>query len=559
MQKRLEELAICDPNIALDKCVFEDDLTKWPKIHTGKIFAFILSCKDHEVDYVGKYKIQKAYSYFASNFVGKILLHKHDNRTILRGTVVHSYAINDMPHKVWICFQEDNVQGAWCTCIAGTAQSCNHIIAILYKVEYAIIMGYNDPACTSVSCNWNKSSQATITPKKVSEMDLRQDSRIANESNRNLNPQMKKDFDPRRQDQRQVTNEDVTSLYSRVHSAMPGAVLFRGLPHIQSPEEILSLMQIALETKEEYQNLDDIDLTAKYVENLTLKCVPQIVEKKTRKQAENPLWLEQREGRLTASNHHEIYTKVNTILRSKKTQKTTPLVAKILGKGRDLSHLHPIQWGRESENKAKEKFIQMEFLKHRSFTVKESGLVIHPQFPYVAASPDGICVCKCCPDMVLEIKCPYSIRDKTIDDGWKTTDFLEKVDKIMLKRSHKYYTQVQAQLALTKCKKGYFVVWTTVGDPLIETVAFDNDHWRKVLHNLTIFFKSHVVKHLLGFEELHYCPMCDNFCLPLPEIQAKKEENVFCTTCEQYYHLQCLDVTTVEKSDNYVCPGCEDI
>jgi hypothetical protein len=157
------------------------------------------------------------YSYFASSFC-KLVAHEHDDKTLLKGTVMHSYAVNDIPHKVWICFKEDTVLGAWCTCIAGTAQSCNHIIAMLYIIEYAIIMGYNDPACTSVSCYRNKSSQTPITPKKVSEMDSQQDSRMANESNRNLNPQMKKDFDPHRQDQRQVTGTQVTSLYARVHA-----------------------------------------------------------------------------------------------------------------------------------------------------------------------------------------------------------------------------------------------------------------------------------------------------------------------------------------------------
>ena len=147
-----------------------------------------MSCKDQEVDYIGKYKTQKAYSYFASNFVGKITVHEHDDHKIIKGTVTRSFAIRDVPHKVWVAFQGNIISGAWCTCIAGTAQTCNHILALLYKVEYAIIMGYNDPACTSTSCNWNKSSQTPITPLKVCEMNLRQDSRVANEKNRNLNP-----------------------------------------------------------------------------------------------------------------------------------------------------------------------------------------------------------------------------------------------------------------------------------------------------------------------------------------------------------------------------------
>ena len=112
---------------------------------------------------------------------------------------------------------------------------------------------------------------------------------------------------------------------------------------------------------------------------------------------------------------------------------------------------------------------------------------------------------------------------------------------------------------MTKCKKGYFVVWTPVGEPFVEIIEFDNDYWKKVLSNLTIFFKSYVVKHLLGHVELHFCPICDKLCLPPPEVdpkKVKKEESAFCSTCEQHYHVYCLGENVVIQ-DYYTCPGCE--
>ena len=245
--------------------------------------------------------------------------------------------------------------------------------------------------------------------------------------------------------------------------------------------------------------------------------------------------------------------------RSKKVHKTTPLVATILGKDKDWSHLPAFQYGREHEKDAKDAFIKLESLKHRSFTVKECGLYVHPQYPYIAASPDGLCVCRCCPDMVLEIKCPSSIENLPIQEGWNKTEFLEmRGESICLKTSHKYYTQVQGQLALAKCKQAYFVVWTRIGEPMIEKIKFNQSHWKKVLHNLCIFFKSYVAKYLLGFEELHFCPLCDSLCLPAPEVDPKKkEQSVFCKVCEQHYHAKCIGLTTHELED-YICPGCED-
>ena len=33
---------------------------------------------------------------------------------------------------------------------------------------------------------------------------------------------------------------------------------------------------------------------------------------------------------------------------------------------------------------------------HQSFSVKESGLILDPMYPFVGASPDGVITCTCC-------------------------------------------------------------------------------------------------------------------------------------------------------------------
>ena len=91
-----------------------------------------------------------------------------------------------------------------------------------------------------------------------------------------------------------------------------------------------------------------------------------------------------------------------------------------------------IEWGSQQEETAGSKFVEIMALKHKSFTVKKVGLVLHPQHRYFGASPDGLCTCRCCPNMVLEIKCPYSVKEanKTLNDGWNLTDFLQRMVKI---------------------------------------------------------------------------------------------------------------------------------
>ena len=108
----------------------------------------------------------------------------------------------------------------------------------------------------------------------------------------------------------------------------------------------------------------------------------------------------------------------------------------------------------------------------------------------MGATPDGILSCKCCDKICIEIKCRYSIREKKVMDAWKETDFLENVSgEIQLKKSHRYYSQVIGQMAITGIKSFFFVVWTTNGSPLVQKIPFNPEHWLQILPNLNTFFK----------------------------------------------------------------------
>ena len=69
---RTYELKV-DPNKLTS---WEDDMSKWPSVHTGNIFQFILENKAFDTKYIGQYKAQKAYSYFKSGFVGHVQCHE---------------------------------------------------------------------------------------------------------------------------------------------------------------------------------------------------------------------------------------------------------------------------------------------------------------------------------------------------------------------------------------------------------------------------------------------------------------------------------------------------
>ena len=64
-QQRLQTNDIkSDPNTLSDEC-WKDDFQTWPHLDDGKvIFSYILRVKAVDIEYIGKYKDEKAYSYY---------------------------------------------------------------------------------------------------------------------------------------------------------------------------------------------------------------------------------------------------------------------------------------------------------------------------------------------------------------------------------------------------------------------------------------------------------------------------------------------------------------
>ena len=102
-----------------------------------------------------------------------------------------------------------------------------------------------------------------------------------------------------------------------------------------------------------------------------------------------------------------------------------------------------------------------------------SGLVINTPYPHMGASPDGNVQCVRCGRGVVEIKCPYSCRNKTfLEVTGDKNFFLDLVDgKHYLKKTHAYYYQVQAHMKFCKTLYCDFVVLsekdTTIERPLL--------------------------------------------------------------------------------------------
>ncbi len=110
----------------------------------------------------------------------------------------------------------------------------------------------------------------------------------------------------------------------------------------------------------------------------------------------------------------------------------------ILGEqGENLCTKPAIQWGRDNEKTAKEKFEAV-----KGLTVAHLGTRLNPS-GVLAATPDGLCSDGC----LLEIKCPYSAKDMSVREAVakKVVKYLLEQDgsgELDLDSSSEYYYQV---------------------------------------------------------------------------------------------------------------------
>ena len=192
------------------------------------------------------------------------------------------------------------------------------------------------------------------------------------------------------------------------------------------------------------------------------------------------------------------------------------------------------------------------------------GLIINTNYPHLGASPDGIVNCKCCGKGLLEIKCPFSVKDLHPARQTDKVTFLSASGK--LKRSHKYYTQVQGQLSIADKLYCDFFVWTPKGY-LMERIYPNASLWEKIVPKLTEFFVHYLLPEIMTRN------IADGNANKLLLDSDSDKENVYCIcrsqssgrmiACDnhscnnyQWFHYRCVGIRRAPAGTWY-CPQCK--
>ncbi len=181
----------------------------------------------------------------------------------------------------------------------------------------------------------------------------------------------------------------------------------------------------------------------------------------------------------------------------------------------------------------------------------------------------------------MECKGAYSQRDKDPNDELPSYLYRDG-DAIKLKVKHRYFAQVQGQMAITKRQWCDFFVTTAHGHILIR-IDFDPRYWENLESQLCSFYVDYFVPLLLKCQaqpqieqdcipttsekvdmevddnDSVVCPFCSEECED--EVDDWYMNCICCDLCDKWVHFKCAGIKTdrkmkVAQSDIWVCSIC---
>lgn len=110
---------------------------------------------------------------------------------------------------------------------------CNHVIALLYKVNYAIKKDYISPACTSIPQGWNRGTKKEVAPSQIRNLKFFNHKKTRKDTNRDpaIEQELREHFDPRKACDRVLTNERVSDLLRKIKECQPSSCVLNSIEH----------------------------------------------------------------------------------------------------------------------------------------------------------------------------------------------------------------------------------------------------------------------------------------------------------------------------------------
>ncbi|XP_026064445.1 uncharacterized protein LOC113047301 [Carassius auratus] len=480
-----------------------------PPITFPDIFTyFVCGVSAYTAEQFRNYKSLEAHVQFTNGWVHDLESFKpvSGENTVVRTKVMHSQRLNEPPLKPWVIISNSGkVECAHCTCMAGVAETCTHVGALLFKVE-ATFRIRGKKTVTDVPAYWVlPSNLSKITAEVGYKIDYTSSARqkkmldqhitapstapgIRSRAKKRKIPQAKLDelsplLDTLLQHSKAVGLSGMNKYYTMyTDTVQPSAVpecLATSLCDKIIDSNSLSALHLNCEKYRDAANVTDEQASS--------------IEMCTRQQHQSSAWYASRTGRITASNMHAVFA-------TSIEKPALTVIKKVCNPQHTVSTVQT-RWGIEHEMDAQKTYLHTRAPHHTNLKVEKCGFIINPRFPEVGASPDGLTMCDCCGKGCLEVKCPFKYRSSTIQQALETKDknfCLElSYEKLQLKKTHSYYTQMQTQIFVTGSNHCDLAVWT-LKDFVVVRVFPDQEFWDLRLQKAQKFFEKVCLPELIA-------------------------------------------------------------
>ncbi|XP_050392696.2 uncharacterized protein LOC126811178 [Patella vulgata] len=563
--------------------------------------------EEYTKDTLRRYKCLRGYEHYASKHIHSFETNDEfsENYIVIRCLCHPSWDTSGTQYQVYLVFNSklNKVIGANCSCVAGRGEACTHIAGALFTLEDFTSRGYQTlSASTDILCKWNEPRGTKVQPKPIQDVLIEKRGPMKGKRKRkdpNYNP-----INPAK---RQVNYEAVKKLIHTLNLNSIDVPFLRAVdpekwrpcwmsypPAIDGPSslpEILDEFSVdlipALEeevTTNRFIPTSILSLVKscrfenpKYLFNAIRWSADEIetISEITQGQSSNPNWHHFHKGLITGTIAHDVLVQTR---KEECKQNTSKIIHQIL-QGSLFQGNTATKYGLDNEAVAANSYLNKIAGNHINFTLQEQGLLLSGQYPFLGASVDRIRHCECCSPCLVEIKCPYRLRDKDVTD-LSTLEFITgntSNSTWRLNTNHKYYTQVQLYMAVTNITTTDFVIWSPNQTEII-TVLFDMNFWKNAIEKIGHFYEFFVSPALLSLnhhaanqqreefanDTLQTCEgkrsLCSVCKMYLPDnVYDNKEASVCCDCscqCEKWFHWKCCDYEPTSVAD-WLCNECK--
>uniref|UniRef100_A0A8C4QFE3 YqaJ viral recombinase domain-containing protein n=1 Tax=Eptatretus burgeri TaxID=7764 RepID=A0A8C4QFE3_EPTBU len=285
------------------------------------------------------------------------------------------------------------------------------------------------------------------------------------------------------------------------------------------------------------------------------------IERETKNQRMCNSWFEYKSGRITASCF-------KAASRADPTDPSLSLIKQICYPGTFNLSTSATRWTCQHQEMARMSYDERAKHHHTELHVEDSGLHIHPYFPHLSASPDGLVQCTCCGKGIIETKCPFCQECSAVDDDCADGCWCMEINAdgvVSLRKDHQYYAQVQAELFITGREYCDFVMILekNQAQPYVERIKANNRFFKPYVEQVASFFVLGVLPELLGRWSTR---AGFQTCIPITDTSAemlwcycKEPENaramLKCSSAScsiQKFHQKCLGLKKKTRSEG----GC---